>query len=56
MIESFDKGTENLRARAFCAVRPIGIVPRGMIHIKAMMSITSIWMVWWLEMFSVRAH
>ena len=46
-------GSAVLKFPVFCAVCPIGIVSRGMIHYKSMMTITKIWMVWWLEMFSV---
>jgi len=46
-------GSAVLKFPVFCAVCPIGIVSRGMIHIKTMMTITRIWFVWWLELFSV---
>jgi ferredoxin-type protein NapH len=46
-------GSAVLKFPVFCAVCPIGIVSRGMIHLKTMMTITRIWFVWWLEMFSV---
>jgi ferredoxin-type protein NapH len=37
----------------FCAICPIGIVSRGLVHFKSMMSITQVWMIWWLEMLAV---
>jgi len=46
-------GSAVLKFPVFCAVCPIGIVSRGMIHLKTMMTITRTWFVWWLEMFSV---
>jgi len=46
-------GSAVLKFPVFCAVCPIGIVSRGMIHLKTMMTITGAWFVWWLEMFSV---
>jgi len=46
-------GSAVLKFPVFCAVCPIGIVSRGMLHFKSMMTITRMWMVWWLEMFSV---
>jgi ferredoxin-type protein NapH len=46
-------GSAILKFPVFCAFCPIGIVSRGMVHIKSMMSITGVWMVWWLEMFSM---
>jgi len=46
-------GSAVFKFPVFCAVCPIGIVSRGMIHFKSMMSITRMWMVWWLELFAV---
>ena len=46
-------GSAVLKFPVFCAVCPIGIVSRGMIHLKTMMIITRTWFVWWLELFSV---
>jgi ferredoxin-type protein NapH len=46
-------GSVVLKFPVFCAVCPIGIVSRGMIHLQTMMTITGTWFVWWLEMFSV---
>ena len=46
-------GSAVLKFPVFCAVCPIGIVSRGMIHFKSMMAITRMWMVWWLELLSV---
>ena len=46
-------GSAVLKFPVFCAVCPIGIVSRGMIHLKTMMTITRTWFVWWLELFSV---
>jgi ferredoxin-type protein NapH len=41
------------RFPVFCAVCPIGIVSRGLIHFKSMMSVTRMWMIWWLELLAV---
>ena len=46
-------GSAVFKFPVFCAVCPVGIVSRGMFHFKAMMSITGMWMVWWLEMLFV---
>jgi polyferredoxin len=46
-------GSAVLKFPVFCAVCPIGIVSRGLIHFKSMMSITRMWMVWWLELLAV---
>ncbi len=46
-------GSAVFKFPVFCAVCPIGIVSRGMIHFKSMMSITRMWMVWWLELLAV---
>ncbi|MBA7528162.1 hypothetical protein ES705_20345 [subsurface metagenome] len=46
-------GSAIFKFPVFCAVCPIGIVSRGLFHFKAMMSITGMWMVWWLEMLFV---
>jgi ferredoxin-type protein NapH len=48
-------GSAVFKFPVFCAVCPIGIVSRGMIHFKSMMSITRMWMVWWLELLAVPA-
>jgi ferredoxin-type protein NapH len=48
-------GSAVLKFPVFCAVCPIGIVTRGLTHFKSMMSITRIWMIWWLEMMAVPA-
>ena len=37
----------------FCAVCPIGIVSRGLVHFKSMMAITQVWMIWWIELLAV---
>ncbi|MBN1784487.1 MAG: 4Fe-4S binding protein [Candidatus Bathyarchaeota archaeon] len=46
-------GSAVFKFPVFCAVCPIGIVSRGLVHFKSMMSITQVWMVWWLEMLAV---
>jgi ferredoxin-type protein NapH len=46
-------GAAVFRFPVFCAVCPIGIVSRGLIHFKSMMSITRMWMIWWLELLAV---
>jgi len=46
-------GSAVFKFPVFCAVCPIGIVSRGMIHFKSMMSVTRMWMVWWLELLAV---
>lgn len=53
IIASALVGSAIFKFPVFCAVCPIGIVSRGMIHFKSMMSITRIWMVWWLELLAV---
>lgn len=46
-------GSAVFKFPVFCAVCPIGIMSRGLVHFKSMMSITQVWMVWWLEMLAV---
>ena len=46
-------GSAVFKFPVFCAVCPIGIVSRGMIHFKSMMGVTQMWMVWWLELLAV---
>ncbi|MCZ2809089.1 MAG: 4Fe-4S binding protein [Candidatus Bathyarchaeota archaeon] len=46
-------GSAVFKFPVFCAVCPIGIVSRGLVHFKSMMSITQIWMIWWLELLVV---
>ena len=46
-------GSAVFRFPVFCAVCPIGIVSRGLIHFKSMMSVTRMWMIWWLELLAV---
>jgi len=46
-------GSAVFRFPVFCAVCPIGIVSRGLIHFKSMMSITRVWMIWWLELLAI---
>ena len=43
-------GSAVFRFPVFCTVCPIGIITRGLFHFKAMMSVTGVWMTWWLEM------
>jgi len=46
-------GSAVFRFPVFCAICPIGIVSRGLIHFKSMMSVTRMWMIWWLELLAV---
>ena len=53
IIASALVGSAVFKFPVFCAVCPIGIVSRGLIHFKSMMSVTRMWMVWWLELLAV---
>lgn len=53
IIASALVGSAVFRFPVFCAVCPIGIVSRGLIHFKSMMSVTRMWMIWWLELLAV---
>jgi ferredoxin-type protein NapH len=44
-------GSAIFRFPVFCTICPIGIVSRGLFHFKSMMTITRMWMIWWLELF-----
>lgn len=46
-------GSAVFKFPVFCAVCPIGIVSRGLVHFKSMMSITQVWMIWWIELLVV---
>jgi polyferredoxin len=53
ILASAPVGSAVLKFPVFCAVCPIGIVSRGLVHFKSMMPITRTWMVWWIEMLAV---
>jgi ferredoxin-type protein NapH len=46
-------GSAIFRFPVFCTICPIGIVSRGLFHFKSMMTITRMWMIWWIELFAV---
>ncbi len=46
-------GSAIFKIPVFCAVCPVGIVSRGMFHLKTLISITGMYFVWWLEMLFV---
>ncbi len=46
-------GSAIFRFPIFCTICPIGIVSRGLFHFKSMMTVTRMWMIWWVELFTV---
>ena len=53
IIASAVVGSAIFKFPVFCAICPIGIVSRGLVHFKSMMAITQVWMIWWLEMLAI---